>query len=107
MKKLKKKEAGAAESGIKPEKPDNLKDHGRRRRNLRLTTMAAAGILECILAGEISGQEPDRMITLVFLGILYSVIFLQGWNSFVLKKTGFMRKPQIISILQGGIRLPA
>ena len=89
---MRKKEAGAAESGIKPEKPDNLKDHGRRRRNLRLTTMAAAGILECILAGEISGQEPDRMITLVFLGVLYSVIFFAGMEFLRTQKDWFYEK---------------
>lgn len=72
--------------------PDTREDHGRRRRNLRVFVMAAAGVLECVFAGKLSGQEPDRIITLAFLGVLYAVIFFAGMESFRVRKDWFYEK---------------
>ncbi len=43
-----------------------------------LFLMASCGVLECVLAGVLAGQETDRILTLAFLGVLYYVSLLTG-----------------------------
>lgn len=67
----------------------NLKPHDKRRKNIMLSCMAAAGILESILAGIVSKQEVDRIVVLGFFGVLYSVIFLAGMELYREQKDWF------------------
>lgn len=85
MKDVKKKETGA-------ESQKNLKDHDKGRKYMMLGCMAAAGVLECILAGVVSKQEVDRIVVLGFFGILYSVIFLAGMELYREQKDWFYER---------------
>lgn len=81
-----------AENETEIKKLEGPKDTERRVRNFMLLGMAGASILECILSGILSHQETDRMIILVFFGILYSVVFLAGMELYRLQKDWFYEK---------------